>query len=187
MILANGAPHLSKPCPAVDNACLGSNHAHLGRLAQIKGQQRPAQAADAAQQRDNRDGRQDAEIAFRPGPRLHDQTPDRQLVIAFDISIAPTFLEPAETPGIGTPFVFLYALHDALIKPLPGNNMAPCLAEFRKEIADGLVYGVCVRFVLARAGRILSRSTAPELPAPPGSCPRLISSRWVRRVSSDNR
>jgi hypothetical protein len=70
--------------------------------------------------------------------------PGSQLTIAFDASIAPTFLDPAETPGIGTPFVFLYALHDALhdalIKPLPGNNMAPCLAESWKERADGLAY-----------------------------------------------
>ena len=65
---------------------------------------------------------------------------DSQLAIAFDASIAPTFLDPAETPGIGTPFVFLYALHDALFKPLPGNNMAPCLAESWKESPDGLVY-----------------------------------------------
>ncbi|HEY3098724.1 MAG TPA: ABC transporter substrate-binding protein [Methylomirabilota bacterium] len=66
--------------------------------------------------------------------------PADQLTIAFDVSIAPTFLEPAETSGIGTPFVFLYALHDALSKPLPGNNMAPCLAESWSESADGLVY-----------------------------------------------
>ncbi len=66
--------------------------------------------------------------------------PDGQLTIAFDASIAPTFLDPGETPGIGTPFVFLYALHDALIKPLPGNDMAPCLAESWKESPDGLVY-----------------------------------------------
>ncbi len=66
--------------------------------------------------------------------------PDGQLTIAFDVSIAPSFLDPAETPGIGTPFVFLYAMHDALIKPLPGNDMAPCLAESWKESADGLVY-----------------------------------------------
>jgi len=49
-------------------------------------------------------------------------------------------LDPAETSGLSTPFVFLYALHDALIKPLPGNNMAPCLAESWKESPDGLVY-----------------------------------------------
>ena len=65
---------------------------------------------------------------------------DGQITIAFDVSIAPTFLDPAETPGIGTPFVFLYAMHDALVKPLPGNNMAPCLAESWTESPDGLVY-----------------------------------------------
>src|SRR5437879_9680201 len=75
----------------------------------------------------------DAEVAAQ-------SPPDGQLTIAFDASIAPTFLDPAETPGIGTPFVFLYALHDALIKPLPGNDMAPCLAESWKESPDGLVY-----------------------------------------------
>jgi len=66
--------------------------------------------------------------------------PEGELTIAFDASIAPTFLDAAETPGIGTPFVFLYALHDALIKPLPGNDRAPCLAESWTESADGLVY-----------------------------------------------
>ena len=63
-----------------------------------------------------------------------------QIVIAFDVSIAPSFLEPAETPGIGTPFVFLYALHDALVKPMPGNEMFPSLAESWQESADGLTY-----------------------------------------------
>jgi peptide/nickel transport system substrate-binding protein len=74
-----------------------------------------------------------AEVGAQPQP-------DGQLTIAFDVSIAPSFLDPAETPGIGTPFVFLYAMHDALIKPLPGNDMAPCLAESWRESADGLVY-----------------------------------------------
>ncbi len=66
--------------------------------------------------------------------------PEGQLAIAFDVSIAASFFDPAETPGIATPFVFMYAMHDALVKPLPGNNMAPCLAESWKESADGLVY-----------------------------------------------
>src|SRR5207253_2509245 len=64
--------------------------------------------------------------------------PEGQLTVAFDASIAPTFLDPAETPGIGTPFVFLYAMHDALIKPLPGHDMATCLAESGKETSGGL-------------------------------------------------
>jgi len=75
------------------------------------------------------------------GPETGAQTqPDGQITIAFDVSIAPTFLDPAETPGIGTPFVFLYAMHDALVKPMPGNNMAPSLAESWTESPDGLVY-----------------------------------------------
>jgi peptide/nickel transport system substrate-binding protein len=68
-----------------------------------------------------------------------------QLTIAFDTSIAPTYLDPAETPGIATPFVFLYALHDALVKPLPGADMAPCLAESWTESEDGLSYEFTLR------------------------------------------
>jgi peptide/nickel transport system substrate-binding protein len=64
--------------------------------------------------------------------------PSGQMVIAVDFSIAPTFFDPGETPAMGTPYVFLYALHDALVKPLPGNIMAPCLAESWTESADGL-------------------------------------------------
>jgi peptide/nickel transport system substrate-binding protein len=56
-------------------------------------------------------------------------TPEGQLIIAFATSIAATYFDPAETAGLQTPFVFLYALHDALVKPMPGNDMAPCLAE----------------------------------------------------------
>ena len=79
-------------------------------------------------------------IALSSGTGHAQGQPDGQLTIAFDASIAPAFLDPAETSGLGTPFVFLYALHDALIKPLPGNDMAPCLAESWKESPDGLVY-----------------------------------------------
>ena len=79
-------------------------------------------------------------IAFWKAEVVAQGQPDGQLIIAFDVSIAPSFLEPAETPGIGTPFVFLYALHDALVKPLPGNDMAPSLAESWRESEDGLVY-----------------------------------------------
>lgn len=63
-------------------------------------------------------------------------TPEGQLIIAFDTSIAATYFDPAETAGLQTPFVFLYALHDALLKPLPGNDMAPCLAESWTESPD---------------------------------------------------
>jgi peptide/nickel transport system substrate-binding protein len=79
-------------------------------------------------------------VACASGDALAAGNPEGQLVIAFDTSIAPTYLDPAETPGAATPFTFLYALHDALIKPLPGNDMAPCLAESWRESDDGLTY-----------------------------------------------
>jgi peptide/nickel transport system substrate-binding protein len=79
-------------------------------------------------------------FAATPGELGAQAQPDGQLTIAFDASIAPSFLDPAQASGVATPFVFLYAMHDALAKPLPGNDMAPCLAESWRESPDGLVY-----------------------------------------------
>ena len=80
-------------------------------------------------------------IVSMPGGNAGAQgQPDGQITIAFDAAIASSFLDPAETVGLATPFAFLYALHDALIKPLPGNDMAPCLAESWRESPDGLTY-----------------------------------------------
>jgi peptide/nickel transport system substrate-binding protein len=79
-------------------------------------------------------------VTLTNGNTMAASTPEGQLIIAFDTSIAPTYLDPAETPGTATPFTFLYALHDALIKPMPGNDMAPCLAESWQESSDGLTY-----------------------------------------------
>ena len=50
-------------------------------------------------------------LAAASGQVAAQSQPDDQLTIAFDVSITPSFLDPAETPGIGTPFVFLYAMH----------------------------------------------------------------------------
>ena len=55
--------------------------------------------------------------------------PEGQMTWATHFSLAPTWFDPAETSGIITPFVVLYAMHDAMLKPLPGNHMAPSLAE----------------------------------------------------------
>ena len=42
--------------------------------------------------------------------------------------------------GVLTPFWILYALHDALVKPMPGNPSAPSLAESWNESEDKLSY-----------------------------------------------
>jgi peptide/nickel transport system substrate-binding protein len=70
---------------------------------------------------------------------------DGQMTWAVHVSLAPSWLDPAETPGLITPFMILYAVHDALVKPLPGNAMAPSLAESWKASPDGLTYTFSLR------------------------------------------
>jgi hypothetical protein len=45
------------------------------------------------------------------------------------ITLASRWLDPAETEGIITPFMFLYALHDAVVKPMPAGWNTLSLAE----------------------------------------------------------
>ena len=71
--------------------------------------------------------------------------PAGQMTWGIHVSIAPTWFDPAETPGIVTPFMFLYALHDGLVKPMPGNPLAPSLAESWRVSKDGLVYEFTLR------------------------------------------
>ena len=71
--------------------------------------------------------------------------PEGQVTWAVHVSLAPTWFDPAETPGIATPFMILYAIHDGMVKPLPGNPAAPGLAESWTVSKDGLVYEFVLR------------------------------------------
>jgi peptide/nickel transport system substrate-binding protein len=71
--------------------------------------------------------------------------PEGELTWAVHVSLAPTWFDPAETPGVIVPFMVLYALHDALAKPMPGAPMAPSLAESWSVFPDGLVYDFVLR------------------------------------------
>src|SRR5215468_1648950 len=72
-------------------------------------------------------------------PAANDE-PSGKMTWAIHVTIAPTWFDPAETPATITPFMFLYALHDALVKPMPDGSMSPCLATKWSESADGLSY-----------------------------------------------
>ena len=71
--------------------------------------------------------------------------PEGQVTYGVHISLAPTWFDPAETPGIVTPFMVLYGLHDAMLKALPGNPLAPSLAESWTVSPDGLTYDFVLR------------------------------------------
>jgi len=71
--------------------------------------------------------------------------PEGQLTWGVHISLAPTWFDPAETQGIITPFMVMYAIHDALVKAMPGNPTAPSLAESWQMSPDGRVYDFTLR------------------------------------------
>jgi peptide/nickel transport system substrate-binding protein len=71
--------------------------------------------------------------------------PQGQLSWGIHVSLAPTWFDPAETPGLITPFMILYALHDAMVKPMPGQALAPCLAESFAAAEDGRSYDFVLR------------------------------------------
>ena len=71
--------------------------------------------------------------------------PEGQVTWGLHVSLVPTWFDPAETTGIVTPFMVMYALHDAMVKPMPGNPLAPALAESWTVSGDGLVYEFVLR------------------------------------------
>ena len=73
------------------------------------------------------------------------QAPAGQMTWAVHVSLAPTWFDPAEHTGIITVMKVLYAVHDALVKPMPGNPLAPSLAESWSMSKDGLSYDFVLR------------------------------------------
>ena len=67
--------------------------------------------------------------------------PEGEMRWALYVTLAPAWFDPGESVvGVITPFWVLYALHDALVKPMPGNHLTPSLAESWTVSADQRVY-----------------------------------------------
>ena len=67
-------------------------------------------------------------------------TPAGQMTWALHFTLTPQWFDPAETGGLLTLTIGLYALHDALVKPMPDGQFSPCLATAWHESEDGLRY-----------------------------------------------
>jgi peptide/nickel transport system substrate-binding protein len=85
-------------------------------------------------------------LLLSAGSPARAEAPAGQATWGVPVSLPPAWFDPADATGILIPFMVYYALHDALVKPMPGNPMAPCLAESWSVSPDGLVY----EFVLRR-------------------------------------
>ena len=67
----------------------------------------------------------DAAAQSRPAPQTK---PEGEMRWALYVTLSPVWFDPGEFQGL-TAFWVLYAIHDALVKPMPGNLMTPSLAE----------------------------------------------------------
>src|SRR4051812_47483077 len=85
-------------------------------------------------------------VAGAPAPALAlAAEPRSELSWGVHVSLAPSWFDPAEATGMITPFMVLYALHDAIMKPMPGRTLAPSLAESWSVGEDGLAYDFVLR------------------------------------------
>ena len=75
--------------------------------------------------------------------------PEGTLTWGIHVTLAARWLDPADTEAFINPFMVLYAVHDALVKPMPGGDNTPSLAESWTQSKDGLVY----EFVLRKNAR----------------------------------
>src|SRR3989475_2112975 len=71
--------------------------------------------------------------------------PEGTMTWGVHVSLATRWLDPGETEGVIIPFMLLYALHDALVKPMPAGLNTPSLAESWTMSKDGLTYEFVLR------------------------------------------
>ncbi|HTG12381.1 MAG TPA: ABC transporter substrate-binding protein, partial [Candidatus Eisenbacteria bacterium] len=86
-------------------------------------------------------------LALAPGA-AHAQagkTTPGEMRWALHVTLASRWLDPAETEAFSTPFMVMYALHDAMVKPMPGGLTTPSLAESWSEAKDHLSYTFVLR------------------------------------------
>src|SRR6266542_6569919 len=79
-----------------------------------------------------------------PAARV-EAAPEGQMNFAVHVTLAPKWLDPGETESAITPFMVLYAIHDALLKPMPAGPTTPSLAESWTVSKDHLTYEFVLR------------------------------------------
>ena len=72
-------------------------------------------------------------------------SPDGTLAIGVHVTLVSRWLDPGETEALITPFMVLYLLHDALVKPMPNGIMTPSLAESWTLAKDNVTYEFVLR------------------------------------------
>jgi peptide/nickel transport system substrate-binding protein len=84
-------------------------------------------------------------LAGLPAPAAAQAKPEGEMRIAMYVTISPSWFDPGDVTGFITPFWLMWAMHDALVKTMPGKPMAPSLAESWTVSADQKVYDFTLR------------------------------------------
>jgi peptide/nickel transport system substrate-binding protein len=85
-------------------------------------------------------------VAAGPATPAAGQTrPEGEMRFAMYVTISPLWFDPGEVTGFITPFWLMWAMHDALVKTMPGKAMAPSLAESWTVSPDQKTYDFKLR------------------------------------------
>ncbi|HTK92061.1 MAG TPA: ABC transporter substrate-binding protein [Verrucomicrobiae bacterium] len=71
--------------------------------------------------------------------------PEGTMAWGLHVTLASRWLDPIDTEAFINQFMVLYALHDALVKPMPAGDNTPSLAESWAVSKDGLTYDFVIR------------------------------------------
>src|SRR5262249_7288373 len=71
--------------------------------------------------------------------------PEGTLTWGLHVTLAAKWLDPSDTEAFINPFMVLYAIHDAVVKPMPAGDNTPSLAESWSASKDGLTYEFVLR------------------------------------------
>jgi peptide/nickel transport system substrate-binding protein len=78
-------------------------------------------------------------------PAAGQARPEGEMRWALYVTLSPVWFDPGEVVGQITPFWVMYAIHDAMVKPMPGNLMSASLAESWTLSADQRVWDFKLR------------------------------------------
>ena len=84
-------------------------------------------------------------MAFASPRGVRAAEPTGEMTWGVHFTVPPTWFDPAEVGSLITPYMFMYALHDALLKPMPDTGLTPSLAESWTMSPDGLTYDFTLR------------------------------------------
>ena len=77
--------------------------------------------------------------------------PEGEIRFAFYVTISPSWFDPGDVTGFITPFWTLWAMHDALVKTMPGKAMAPSLEallhQIQQTLAERVRFGMIYEYV----------------------------------------